>query len=347
MSRPADRPFLIPTYGNSSVRMGITPESGELIFDQAMGWLFYGDGKTLGGRPMGMGKGVFLVDGGTVGYSTIQAAVDAAAAGDTIFVLPKKMAVAATDPVDYAENIIIPATKPSLSIVGIGGRTQGGLPQIKKGSGANPQLTIRSAGCALAGLGINGGGATGGGILLDSDGSTKDAFGLSVVGCHLKNCKVSTTDGKQGGAIYWPAAGGSWQVRIAGNRFYKNVGDIIVVGTGGAQLQDIVIEENLFSDPTECDMNLWMTGAGSGVYGLEILNNIFPGKPALSAGVNKIFFDLTGCTGIMARNFFGAGTSALSFKAAGTDGKIPATMLMTGNYQERAAGTSGEIGRTA
>jgi len=279
-------------------------------------------------------------------FATITKAISAAAAGDIIHVYPKKI-VATDDPVSYAENLVIPFTKPGLTIRGHGGRTQGGLPQVKKGSGASPQLTIRAPGCTIINLGFNGAGATGGGILLDSDGSTKDAFGAAIIGCHFKNCKVSATDGSQGGAIYWPAAGGSWQVLIEGCRFYKNVADVVVVGTGGGQIQDVVIQGNIFSDPTECDVNLWMAGGGTGVYGLEILGNAFPGKPALSAGVNKLYFELTGCTGILGWNVFGSGTSALSFKAAGTDGKIPATVLMAGNYQERAAGTSGEVGRTA
>jgi len=268
-------------------------------------------------------------------FATIQAAVTAASAGGTIFVAPKKMAAGATDPVDYAETIIIPATKPNLSIIGyISNRTQGGLPQIKKGSGAVAQITVRAPGCVIANMGINGGSATGGGILLDDDGSAKSAFGTTILGCHFKNCVGSSaTDARTGGAIQWASAGNAWQVRIVGNRFYKNVGDVVLLGTGGSVPQDVVIEDNIFSGPAaNVDCNLYLAG-GSGMNGVYIRRNIFPALPAIGANVAR-FIDATGCVGILAENFFGDTTTASGYGNGKTKAKIPTTVFMIHNYNE-------------
>jgi hypothetical protein len=271
-----------------------------------------------------------------VAFATIQAAVTAASAGATIYVAPKKMAAGAVDPVDYAETIIIPATKPNLSIIGyVSNRTQGGLPQIKKGSGAVALLTVRAPGCLIANLGFNGGSATGGGILLDDDGSTKSAFGTTIIGCHFKNCKGATaTDARTGGAIQWAAAGNAWQVRIVGNMFYKNVGDIVLLGTSGSVPQDVVIENNIFSGPAaNVDCNLYLAG-GSGMNGVYVINNIFPALPAVGSGSVVRFIDATGCIGILADNYFGDTTTATGYGAAKTKAKIPTTVFLPRNYNE-------------
>ena len=44
----------------------------------------------------------------------------------------------------------------------------------------------------------------------------------------------------------WSSDGGAWQVRIAGNVFYKNVGDVILKGTSVSVPQDVIIENNIF-----------------------------------------------------------------------------------------------------
>ena len=153
--------------------------------------------------------------------ATVQGAVNAASAGDVIWVKARDMAATDTDPISYAETIIIPAGKSRLTIAGIASnRTQGGLPQIRKGSGSTALLTVRAPGCRILGLSFNGASATGGGILLDDDGGTvKTAFGTEIAYCHFKNCKGSTaTDSRTGGAIQWASTGGAWQVWIHDNR---------------------------------------------------------------------------------------------------------------------------------
>lgn len=304
---------------------------------------------------------VFFVDGdygldGNMGTSpdqatkTIQRAVTLASlAGDGdgcfVFVKTKAMAAGATDPSDYAETIIIPATASNLHLIGCSdNRTQGGQPQIKKGSGATALLTVRAPGCTIANLSFNGGGATGGGILLDDDGATKSAFGTSILNCFFKNCKGSSaTNAATGGAIQWSSAGNAWQVRIADCRFYKNVGDIVLLGTGGSVPQDVIIENNIFSGPAaSVDCNLYLAGGG-GMNGVIIRNNSFTCFPALGGGTNVKQLALTGCIGVLSGNRFA--TSGKTFGAAGNN-LVPATVFMSDNYQEAAAGASGEVGRT-
>lgn len=267
--------------------------------------------------------------------------------GDVIFVRSQAMGTGATDPESYTENGIITADKDALSIIGIDtGRAQGGLPQLKVG-GTTTQaiLTVRAPGCYIANLGFNGSGATGGGILLDDDGSTKTAFGTTIENCHFKNCVGTTsTNAATGGAIQWASAGNAWQVLIKGNRFYKNVGDIVMKGTSSSIPQDVVIEDNIFSGPAaSVDCNIYV--AADGINGLIIRNNEFQALPAMS-GSNSLFVVLTGSVGIMSGNRFGS--TGKTFGVAGDDGgTVPATVFMSANYQEKATSGSGEIFRTA
>ncbi len=102
------------------------------------------------GVPNGEGA-VWFVDGtnGNAGnngrswssaFVTVQAAIDAAGPGDTIYVTAKDITDQTGDPASYEENLIIPNTASSLSIIGVSrGRTQGGLPQFKDGAGTTAQ----------------------------------------------------------------------------------------------------------------------------------------------------------------------------------------------------------------
>jgi len=280
-------------------------------------------------------------------YATIQAAVTAADAGDTIFVKAKNMASGATDPSNYAETIIIPAGKSRLSLIGIGGGSaQGSLPQIKIGAGSTAMLNIKSPGCLIANLGFNGGSSTGGGIVLTDDGGTANAaFGTVITGCHFKNCVVTSPDSRTGGAIYWPAAGGAWQVIIEGNHFYDNVGSISLVGTSGSRPKDVVIANNVFSASAATTVDSYIYGAGgSGFNDVTVVNNVFTSVlPAIVAGSVVRYLDLTGAaSGIVANNYFA--TAAGTFGASGgaeDSGKVPTTVKLIGNYIE-----SGLLART-
>jgi hypothetical protein len=297
--------------------------------------------------------------------ATIQAGVTAAGANSVVFVMPKAMAAGSSDPSSYAEKIIIPATHENLALVGINwGRTQGGLPQIKYGGTlTGALLTVRAPGCLIANIGFNGNSTAGAplvnGILLDdnsgipaaSGGETKSAFGTTIINCHFKDCAGSTVgDARTGGAIVWSTNGGAFQVLIQGNRFYKNVGDIVLLGTSGSVPQDVVIEDNIFSgQAANVDCNLYLAG-GSGMTGLVIKDNTFQQLPALSAGQVKRYIVATGCTGMLVGNTFGCQTSGTSgtpitFKVGGSGAEIPVTLHLARNFGQSitADATGGEI----
>ena len=290
-------------------------------------------------------------------FATIQAGVTSAGARGTVFVAPKEVDTGATDPSSYAETVIIPATHEGISLIGVGtGRVQGGIPQIKKGSGTTALLTIRAPGCLIANMGFNGIWTADStqslvGILLDDDGSTKTAFGTTIVGCHFKNCAGSTgsTNGSAGGAITWSAQGNAWQVLIKGNRFYKNVCDVCLIGTSGSVPQDVIIEDNILSGPAaNVDCNLYLKGGGSGMNGVIIRNNTFGQLPAIGSGSIARYIDATGCVGMLVGNDFGCVTDAagteLTFKADGTAALIPTTMHVVRNYgQAQTDGVTGEV----
>lgn len=297
---------------------------------------------------------------------TLQSAVTLAAAqnaiykcGSTIYVKGKYMAAGATDPESYTENVIIPAAGGSnMTIIGVSANgTQGGLPQFKASTTTSAILTVRAPGVSIFGLGVNGAGATGGGILLDDDGSTKTAFGVTIAGCHFKNCKGSAA-AATGGAIMWAATGGGWQVQIKGNKFFDNRAGIVLKGTTAARPKDVVIDKNYFfsSANTTVDADIYL-GGGDGVNGLLIDDNVFatvdvPGYATSPTAAR--YLDLTGCTnGILSNNVFGCVTDAAgteyTFGAAGTAAKIPTTVRMARNWGElssASAGATGEIYRT-
>ncbi len=322
---------------SGDVRGNVQFKEGQVTFENGID--LFNDGGQIwhvnGSLSTGAGNGKTWADA----YTTIQAAIDAASAFDTILVKPKLMTDFTGDPASYEENLIIPVGLRSLSIIGIGrGRTQGGLPQLKDGSGTTTAiLIIRASGCRIANLGFNGAGNTGGGILLDEDYSTKAAFGTTIQDCHFKNCKGHATNGKLGGAIMWSAEGNAWQCDILGNKFYKNVADIVLLGTSNTRPQDILIQGNVFqsSVTSSCDCNILQVGGG-GFQTITILDNIFTGIPAIGSGTVGLYIDLTGTQeGMIARNVFGclgnATATALTFKAGGTGGEVPSTVFFCDN----------------
>ncbi len=291
-------------------------------------------------------------------HSTIQGAIDAAAvepdpsAGHIVLIKPQEMAAGATDPTNWAETLIIAAAQANLQLIGMtDSRAQGGIAQIKKGSGSTALLTVRAPGCLIKNLGFNGGDSTGGGILLDDDGSTKTAFGTTIENCHFKNCVGSTaTNAATGGAIQWTSSGNAWQVLVKGCRFYKNVGDIVMKGTGGSIPQDVVIEDCVFSGPAaSTDCNIYT--AADGINGLIIRNCVFTAKPAIGSGTNARYVSLTGSVGIMANCYFASIVSPTgsegTFAADGTLAIVPATVFIVGCYGETTTtAQTGEIFRT-
>lgn len=319
------------TLGDMFANNAPTTKQGNILFVDGD----YGNDGNPGTSPSGAVK-------------TIGQAVSLAVMGATIYIKPRNIAAGGTDPVSYAENVVIPATKPGLALIGCGdGPAQGSQPQIKKGSGASAMITVRSPGCFIYGLTLNMIGSTGAGILLDDDGSTKTAFGTVISQCVFKGNANKTN---LGGSVCIGANGGAWQLLIKGNHFVDCSTGINALGTAQAALKDIVIEDNLFYSfaNTDVDADI-MFNVGSFGSAITVRNCEFEtvDVPTLAGGVTARYIDLTGCTNsaLVGCRF---ACSAKTFGAAGNAAKIPTTVRMAGNFQEVAAGAgaTGEIGRT-
>ena len=282
---------------------------------------------------------------------TIQKAVDNAAEGDVIFVRPKTPGI--WDPVGYAETVIIPYTKPLLSIIGVGtGRTLGGLPHMEIATGSVAMITVRAPGCTIANLSFKGTGSSGGGILLDDDGSIKAAYGTTVENCYFYECNGSAA-AATGGAIMWSADGGAWQLAVRNSYFMSNRAGIVLKGTGQSRPTDVLIEGCEFASwvSTEIDIDIDL-GNGSGAQGVIIRDCNFAtvDVPAYAgAGTTARYLDLTGCEGIVDNCGFACiseGASAKSFDAAGTAAFIPTGVRFSRCYGESdTVDTSGEFFR--
>ena len=273
-------------------------------------------------------------DGSVSLYNTIQAAITAAAAGDRIYVVSGQILAGGTDPVSYAESLTIPAGKAGLQIVGIAnGPKQAAQPQVKSPTATTACLTVRSPGCLISGITVNGGNVTGGGILLDDDGSTKTAMGTIIQGCVLKNCVGSgATDGSTGGGVMIASTGGAWDTLIENCLFYNNIGGFVLLGTSDAVPQDITIRHCIFTSSAanlrDCD--IW-GHAGSGMVGVQVSYCNFGIFPA--AGTKNNYMDLTGCTGLLSCCNFAAASKTYG---AAANVLIPTTVGICGNYQDGA-----------
>ena len=312
-------------YPENFVPPGVPLESGQI-------WYVDGDRAANGG---GKSWSQAFVD--------LESAADnsALAAGDVIYVAARTNVLTDTDPISYTENATIDT--PQVSIIGVSrGRTQGGLPQLKVGTTTTQAIIrVRAPGVMIANIGINGAGATGGGIRFDDDGGTTYAsFGGSVVGCHFKNCKGTTsTNAATGGAVQ--LYGAPWQIYIGGNRFFKNVGGVVLLqnGTPTSVPQDVVIEGNSFGgEAASTDVDIYGAGGSGFGVGLTIINNYFEELPALGSATTARWMDLTGADGgIVAGNYFG---EDLTHGAAGTGSFIPATVNFSGNYDAGGLATT-------
>lgn len=325
--------------------MGGVPVGGNFPWFRKDGHVWFVDGST--GSASNSGKSPKSA------LNSITNALAKAGESDTIFVFPKEMAVTDTDPGSYAETFSI--TQPNLSLIGIGrGFTQGGLPQIKIGTGTTPMIRVRAPGVLIANLGINGASSTGGGIKLDETDGSEYCFGTEIVNCHFKNCKTSATVATGGGAIYTDASGGAWQLHVKGCRFYNCLGGIVVAGTSTVPA-DWVIEDCIFHSSVNTNVDADIYFGGSGVIGLVVRNCEFMTVDVPTAGsgaVQRYIKVVDGTKGGITNCRFACisqGTSAKTFGAAGDAVFVPTTVRMAGCYGEpasNATGDSGDVFRT-
>lgn len=304
------------------------------------------------------GGNIYFVDGdygsdANPGHSpsdaklTIGGVLSVSGPGAVIYVKAKNVAAGGTDPSNYAETFIIGASQFGTKIIGVpSGVAQGAQPQIKKGSGATSMITVRAPGCLIANLTINMAGSTGGGILLDDDGSTKTAFGTVIQNCVFKG---NANKSNLAGSVCIGANGGAWQLQIVGNHFVDCCTGINNLGTGQAIIKDITVEDNLFYAfaNTDVDADIDFRGGSAGS-AIMVRNNVFGtvDVPAKAGGNAARYIAMTACVNsAVVDNVFaciGAGTGAKTFGAAGNAALIPATVRMARNYGE--VGTSGDTG---
>lgn len=122
---------------NAHHLLGVEPRLREFLNQWSAHGPFMGDVRIVGG------------DFG--GYSTIQAAVTASSAGDTVFVSPG----------DYNEAVTVAYAKTNLRIIGVGGR---GSVAIAPTTSNATALTVEANDCTIINIGCDGDG-TGSGVV--------------------------------------------------------------------------------------------------------------------------------------------------------------------------------------
>jgi len=277
---------------------------------------------------------------------TIQKAIDYASDGDTIFVKPKVPGI--WDPVAYEETLIIPYTTTQLSIIGVStASVYGSQPLVAVTSGTTPCLKIRAPGCRISNMSFSATGATGGGgICLDDNSSTKSAYGTTIDHCYFYECLASGNLVAAGGAVYWTAEGGAWQLRVLDNYFMACSAGVNLLGTSQSRPTDVLIRGNTFASwvNTQIECDVYLAG-GSGAQGVVIDSNYFASVDGIG-GTEAHYLNLTGCEGILSNNMFacitGEAETELSFGASThTAAKIPTTVRMANNWGE--TGTAGAV----
>lgn len=274
----------------------------------------------------------------TTAFKTIQAAINASAAGDRVFIMPLEAESASgdTDPDSYVETLTITA-KDGLQLIGVGrGLAQGGQPQIRPGTGSTALLTINAFGVGVYGLTFNGAGATGGGIQLVANGSTADAGGAVIAGCHFKNLKSSGA-AATGGAIYWTSSGGAWYVTIKDCEFFDCRAGVVLIGTGVSKPKGVKILNCRFWAAANTTVDADIYTGGSGFTGLAIADCDFGtvDVPAYATAPTAArYVDLTGSDGHMFNCQFAC--TGKTFGAAGDGAKIPTTVRFAAMHQENA-----------
>lgn len=294
---------------------------------------------------------IFFVDGTNGSASNTGKTVDNAVALPStavglatregiIYVRPKTTTASAQT--YYVDNIVIPKTKPCLSIVGAGypgcTSSQTGV-QIKPSTVTDHLIDVRGAGLLLENmrLTLTGGTADTLKCIVNAVHDTSQLYisaGLTIRGCRIENDKNHPAFG----ATTTTAAvglGSCREVTIENNVFYNCLGAIAMGTTSGNSI-NLMIRNNHFGGVTtgrDCDI-AFNLGAS---YNMQILGNTFAdGLPAHVGGGTGRFISIVGATatGLVAGNYFASTAAAAQYGSDGTDCIIPATFFFAGNYNE-------------
>ncbi len=257
-------------------------------------------------------------------------AIGFATRGGVIYVRPKNTAASAQS--YYQEDIVIPITKPNLSLIGCvpDGCTgaQSG-PQIKPSTVTGHLIDVKGANFYIEKLRLT---LTGGTAdqnkciihAVNDVAATQKPSGLVVRDCRFENDKSKPSySGTE--AVACIGLGSVRDVIIEGNTFYNVIGGIAYQATSGVGHM-IQISGNIFSSPPAVS-DCFILMSTSSEAGIMIVGNYFlDGLPALSTGGYKRFVQIIGAaTGLFADNWFATTTD--SFTSAGSECVIPNTMF--------------------
>lgn len=270
----------------------------------------------------------------------ISTAVGYASKDAVIYVKPQTTTASAQ--AYYRDNIVIPKTKPNISIIGCGAGNSnpnsytGVQLKVATTDTASHLFDVNGAGLYLENMRLTGNSMTGttASIINGNGSATESPHGLHVRGCLFEGCLLagSLGDPVTRGAI---TLGTCTYSLFEDNTFYNclsGIGMIGNYGTGGR----ITIRNNMFSGaPGSRDWDIQLY-PGSGTYGsgVEIIGNIFSDGLPNTGAIKRFIKIVSTGSGIVADNFFAstAASGAAQWGAAGTQCIIPVSFFFAGNY---------------
>jgi hypothetical protein len=264
----------------------------------------------------------------------LASAITSSVAGDVIYIRPRPVLAADTDPQyivpSTAANWIVPRTHYNLSIIGAGPQLGSGQihqtylrgeSTVTTATLNSSTLTVKAPYCSVENLAFHRGGNTRSLLEFYGDGtSTANAWGSSANNCLFRFMNTSSF-----GAVHCLD---SWYCGVYNSHFYRNQIGFWAHGSNST-VREIELRGNKFSgDTTAVDAHIVITG-GSGRW-IHIYDNYFcSGIPALSGGTYNVYIHTpamaTGAAGLIANNYF-ATADATSDVTEGT------LVLRAGNY---------------
>jgi len=271
--------------------------------------------------------------------TSITAALSAMSKDGTIYVKPRTTTASAQT--YYQEDLVIPLTKPNISIIGCGA-TYGNPSnltgvQLKPLTVAGHLITVNGAGLNLENLRLT---MTGGTALADKcavfggvQSTSIQPQGLTIRGCIFENCDKSHAATN----VAAVAVDTSQYVFIEDNFFINCLGGVGVSSITG-HAGRTVIRRNIFSGGAEkrdCDIIASLGDAANGM-GFIVDWNIFADiLPAHSGGTTGRWIKITGAGGgMISNNMFAstAATGANQWGPTGTQTIIPDTTFFVNNF---------------
>ncbi|MEE9510453.1 MAG: hypothetical protein V3V81_08165 [Candidatus Bathyarchaeia archaeon] len=257
--------------------------------------------------------------------ATISQAITLATAGDVIYVrqlLPIQSDM--TDPTAYAENLVIPVAKHTLSIIGTGNNPHNPFYCQVKPSASGYGVEIKAVSTTIENLDFNRGSATTGVIFFSGDNGTTDmGWGSLISNCHIRNA-----NGLANAGVKFEA--GSYNTIY--NCDFEACHTGVNLSSGGTfPIRSPRIERCRFKASNASAVggdNIWGAGAANILYEIEILDCYFERVPTGS------FIDLSGANhyGIISNCHFG--DDDVSCTTSGANINKPTTVFVTGCYDD-------------